>query len=75
MELDLTSRWVGALPNPAVPSYGELTIRGARAIGRGAEIEVIGDNLLHRRHIEFKQLGPVHAVPRSVVVRLTSRSR
>jgi iron complex outermembrane receptor protein len=75
VELDLTSRWVGALPNPAVPSYGELTIRGARAIGRGAEVEIIGDNLLHKRHIEFKQLGPVHTVPRSVVVRLTWRSR
>ena len=75
IEFDMTMRWVGALPRPAVATYGELTLRLARAMGRGLELEVIGDNLLHRRHVELRQLGPVHAVPRSVFARLTWRSR
>ena len=75
IEFDLTARWVGALPRPAVAAYGELTLRVARAMGRGLELELIGDNLLHRRHVELRQLGPVHAVPRSIFARLTWRSR
>ena len=72
---DATFRGVGALPRPAVPSYGELTLRVARPITRSVEVEVIGDNLLHDRHLEFVNLGPAHAVPRSIFARLTWRSR
>ena len=75
VSLDLTARWVAALPKPAVPGYAELTVRVARPLGQRFEIEVIGDNLLHDRHLEFVNLGPPHAVPRSVFARLTWRSR
>jgi iron complex outermembrane receptor protein len=75
VSLDLTMRWVAALPRPAVPEYAELTVRVARPLGRHLELEVIGDNLLHDRHLEFVNLGPPHAVPRSVFARVTWRSR
>ena len=75
VSLDLTARWVAALPKPAVPAYAELTVRVARPVGQRFEIEVIGDNLLHDQHLEFVNLGPPHAVPRSVFARLTWRSR
>ena len=72
---DLTYRWVGALPQPAVPSYGELTVRVARPIARSVELEVIGDNVLHDRHLEFVNRGPAHEVSRSIFAQLTWRSR
>jgi iron complex outermembrane receptor protein len=75
VSLDLTMRWVDALPKPAVPAYAELTIRVARPLGRQLELELVGDNLLHDRHLEFVNLGPPHAVPRSVFARVTWRSR
>ena len=74
-ELDVNWRWVGALPRPAVESYAEMTLRVARPITSRFEVELIGDNLLHDQHVEFVQLGPVHAVPRSFYIRLTWRSR
>jgi len=74
-ELDVNWRWVGALPQPAVQSYAEMTLRVARPISKNMEVELIGDNLLHEQHVEFVQLGPVHAVPRAFYVRLTWRSR
>jgi iron complex outermembrane receptor protein len=72
---DATLRWVSALPRPVVPAYAELTLRLARPVSRTFEVEVVGDNLLHDRHVEFANLGPVHAVPRAVFVRLTWRPR
>jgi iron complex outermembrane receptor protein len=71
--LDATLRYVGALPLPAIAAYTELTLHSARAIGHGVELEIVGDNLLHDRHVEWKQLGPAHSVPRSVYVGLIWR--
>lgn len=73
--LDLTMRWIAALPRPAVAEYGELAVRVARPLGQHLELEFVGDNLLHDRHVEFVNLGPSHAVPRSVFARVTWRSR
>ena len=70
---DATLRWVAALPRPAVPSYTELTLRVARMLGHGFEVDVVGENLLHDRHLQFVNLGPSHDVPRSVFARLTWR--
>ena len=72
---DATFKFVGALPHPEVESYGELTLRVARPLNDRVELELVGDNLLHDRHVEFINPGPVHAVPRSWFVRLTWRSR
>jgi len=72
---DAVARWVSALPRPAVPAYGELTLRVAHPVGDHMEVELIGDNLLHDRHLELVQVGPPHEVTRSVYVRLSWRSR
>ena len=65
-------RFVGALPDPVVPSYGELTLRlGWR---RGVtELSIVGDNLLHDHHPEFGNLTPREEYPRSVFVQATWR--
>jgi iron complex outermembrane receptor protein len=73
--VDATYRWVDALPRPVVPAYGALTLRIARPVGRGVEVEVVGENLLDEHHLEFVNLGPPHVVPRSAFVRVSWRSR
>jgi len=51
--LDATLRYVGALPNPALPSYHELTMRLAWQVARRVNLSLSGLNLLHREHLEF----------------------
>jgi iron complex outermembrane receptor protein len=75
LELDATFRWVSALPQPRVPSYGELMLRVARRLSDRFTVELVGDNLLHDRHPEWFNLGPRFAVPRSLFARLTWQSR
>ncbi len=71
---DVMYRWVAALPNPVVPSHADLSIRVARPITTRLSLEVLGDNLLHDRTLELKQLGPAHTVPRSFFIRLAWQS-
>ena len=75
LEIDATFRRVGALPNPRVPSYGELMVRVARPLTDRLSVELIGDNLLHDRHAEWFNVGPRMAAPRAVFARLTWQSR
>jgi len=72
---DVVYRWVAALPNPVVPSHSDLSIRIGRPLSSQLSLELIGDNLLHDRTLELKQVGPAHAVPRSFFVRLAWQSR
>jgi iron complex outermembrane receptor protein len=51
--LDLNLRDVGALPNPASPSYAELDGRIAWAATPRLEVSLNGENLLHDHHLEF----------------------
>jgi iron complex outermembrane receptor protein len=53
VELDARLRAIGALPNPSVPGYTELSLRGAWRPRPQLEFSVIGDDLLHDRHPEF----------------------
>jgi iron complex outermembrane receptor protein len=53
VELDAMVRFVGALPDPAVPAYTELTLRAGRRITSRADIFVVGHDLLHDAHPEF----------------------
>ena len=58
LELDAHIRRVAALPNPAVPAYGELNLRlGWHATAR-VELALIGQDLLHAQHPEFGGLAP-----------------
>ncbi len=54
--LELALRNIGALPNPAVPSYTELDAHLGWKISGALELSLAGFNLLHKRHPEF---GPV----------------
>lgn len=53
LSLNATWRYVGALPDPALPAYDELDANVAwRPAGR-LQLALQGSNLLHARHLEF----------------------
>ncbi len=51
LETDL--RYVGVLPNPKVPDYGEMNVRLGWRVARNLDVSLSGLNLLHPRHQEF----------------------
>jgi iron complex outermembrane recepter protein len=53
-ELDVTARWVDELPAHAVPSYFGLDLRLGWRPAKHIEWSITGQNLLDRRHPEFK---------------------
>lgn len=58
VDVDVTVRSIGALPNPVVPSYTEMNLRlGWRATSR-LEIFAAGHDLLHDRHPEYGTSAP-----------------
>ena len=69
LDLDATLRHVGALPDPQLPAYWELSARlGWRATDR-LEVSLSGSNLLHARHLELP-LPYGEYIGRSVFARL-----
>jgi iron complex outermembrane recepter protein len=73
-EIDAVFRFVGALPQPTVARYSELTLRVGWGHGGPMELSVIGDNLLHARHGEAGATGPLQEqFPRRVTARATWR--
>ena len=50
--LDGTARYVGPLSRQGVESFWELDLRLGWAFGDGAELALVGQNLLHDRHPE-----------------------
>jgi iron complex outermembrane recepter protein len=73
LELDATLRHVGALPNPAVPSYTELDLRLAWRRPSGWELALVGQNLLHSQHPEFGNPLTREEVERGVYAQVTWR--
>ena len=74
LELDGFFRYVGELPHPMVPAYGELDARFGWVSPRGHEIALIGRNLLHGSHPEFGAPGPRrYEFQRAVLLRSTWR--
>jgi iron complex outermembrane receptor protein len=55
--IDGTWRYVGALPNPALPSYQELDARIGWRATQALELAIGGSNLLHAHHLESPQPG------------------
>ena len=53
-EVDTFFRYVGKLPQPAVDAYAELDMRLGYRIKPGWDVSLIGGNLLHERHVEFR---------------------
>ncbi len=64
-------RYVGALPDPHVPSYVELSSRIGWDVTDRVQLSLSGFNLLHDRHQEYP--APASAVPRSVLAQLRLR--
>ncbi|MGH7075209.1 MAG: hypothetical protein ACREFD_13530, partial [Stellaceae bacterium] len=58
-------RYVGPLPNPAVPGYVELNTSLDWAVSKRVEIALSGFNLLHARHLEFAEPPLIDEVGRS----------
>lgn len=58
VQADAMFRGIGERPAPIVPAYRELDLRLGWAVGRGWEVSLVGQNLLHRRH---SQLLPENA--------------
>ncbi len=50
---DLWLKYVSHLDNPAVPAYTVLDLRYVVRLGKQAEVALIGQNLLDKRHLEF----------------------
>ncbi len=53
LAFDTVLRYVGALPDPALPAYVELDARIAWQAVKGLELALAGRNLLHARQFEY----------------------
>jgi iron complex outermembrane receptor protein len=69
-ELDVTVRYVGALPKPAVPSYTAVDLRYGWRVSKGLELALIGRNLLDPRHAETGAAPGRHSFERAVLLKL-----
>jgi iron complex outermembrane receptor protein len=58
IEVDGVFRAVGRLPHPVVSAYAELDARIGWRVSPSFEISLIGQNLLHARHAEFRPFSP-----------------
>jgi iron complex outermembrane receptor protein len=73
-EFDAIARYVGRLPNPAVPSYLEMDLRLGWRATRNLDLDIVGRNLLDGSHPEFGADSPRRReVERSVYARVTWR--
>jgi iron complex outermembrane receptor protein len=68
-QLDVMARYVGALPNPSVPSYLAVDVRYGIPLRRDLELSLVGQNLLDAPHAEFGA-GGVSMVGKGGYVRL-----
>jgi iron complex outermembrane recepter protein len=75
LRLTVLGRFVGALPAPHVPAYGEADVTLQWDLRRDVELSFVGQNLLHDRHPEFASAGQTvfEAFERSFFVTLTLR--
>lgn len=71
--LDLTLRYVSALPRPAVPAYYEMDGQWMWQPQPNIELALIGRNLLHRSHPEFGVFPGRSVIERSAQLKLTLR--
>lgn len=69
IEIDAFYRYVGALPQPAVDAYHELDARLGYRILPGWDLSLIGNSLLHDRHLEFRGGTAPETYERSVALR------
>ena len=69
IEIDAFYRSIGSLPQPPVDAYQELDTRVGYRVQPGWDLSLIGTNLLHARHLEFRAGTPPETYERSVSLR------
>jgi iron complex outermembrane receptor protein len=72
LQLDLHLRHSSSLPSPAVPAYSELDLQLLWKPRPDTELAVLGQNLLHPRHVEFGGVGRSE-FERSLLLKMTKR--
>lgn len=71
-ELDLAYRYVSSVPNQGAPAYSTADVRLGRRVGDHLEFNVVGQNLLQPRHVEYGGApGPLVGIRRSGYLALT----
>jgi iron complex outermembrane receptor protein len=75
VELDAGYRYVSRITNPnlTVPGYSELDLRLGWLPLPKLELAIIGQNLLHERHVEFGSLPSAQAIQRGVYAKAVWR--
>jgi iron complex outermembrane recepter protein len=71
LQFDWVARYVGALPDPPVPSYFAMDVRLAWRPYRRLELAIVGQNLWESRHVEFGSAATRQEIPRSVYGKIT----
>ena len=72
LQLDLTYRYVSALPGQMVPAYSTGDARFGWRFSRQLELSLVGQNLLQPSHSEDGgDPGPLVGIKRSAYVKLT----
>ena len=72
VQLDLTYRYVSALPGQLVPAYSTGDGRIAWRFNRQFELSFAGRNLLQPSHVEYgSDPGPLVGIRRSAYARVT----
>jgi iron complex outermembrane receptor protein len=66
VEFDAAFRFVGSIANQTVPAYSELDLRWAWRPNSRLEFSIVGQNLLHDRHVEFGRPNARREIERSV---------
>jgi len=69
LEFDAFFRYYGSRPQPAVEAYSELDARVGYRVMPGWDLSLIGDNLLHERHLEFRAGTAPETYERAVTLR------
>jgi iron complex outermembrane receptor protein len=69
VEVDGFFRYYGARPQPLVDDYAELDMRLGYRIKAGWDLSLIGSNLLHDRHVEFRGGTAAETYERAVSLR------
>jgi iron complex outermembrane receptor protein len=72
-EFDVMMRWVGKLPNPAVPAYTAVDLRYGWQVARNLELSLIGRNLLDPHHGEFGAAAARSDYERALMLKLVWR--
>jgi iron complex outermembrane receptor protein len=69
LEFDAFFRYYGPRPQPRVDAYSELDARVGYRLMPGWDLSLIGNNLLHERHLEFRAGTAPETYERAVSVR------